>query len=279
MVAVVTLDMFSGRPNPSWELSPAQIIALRDELATEREGSLLKPTTASAKLGYRGFHVESVREELPDHLTVGGGVIELSRHASSLIDPERRLEYFLLESGLQTLGKEFQDSVAQRLARAPMVRSMDVQIMSAPPYNPGRWNTDPVVQKNNNCYNYACDKVRSSFSQPGRGSGRQFSDFVCGDVSAASIRDGLKSVAGATGSPPPNCHYAALVVDPIGPYPDYHWYRFDSNGRWSHKPGQTPATDRDNSNLIILNPETADRGEYVNFCGYFEINITTVRLA
>ena len=53
------------------------------------------------------------------------------------------------------------------------------------------------------------------------------------------------------------------------PHGDYHWYRQDADGMWSHKMGQTPATNRDNSNNLITDPAAANRGAYTNFCGYF----------
>ena len=45
--------------------------------------------------------------------------------------------------------------------------------------------------------------------------------------------------------------------------------RRSAEGFWGHKPGQTAARNYDNSNNIIYNPETANRGGYRNFCGYF----------
>jgi hypothetical protein len=74
----------------------------------------------------------------------------------------------------------------------------------------------------------------------------------------------------------PGCtHIVALVIDPD--YPDYHWYRLDNNGMWSHKPGGTNARNTDASNNPISNPETADRKtvgpdytlDYRIFCGYY----------
>lgn len=47
---------------------------------------------------------------------------------------------------------------------------------------------------------------------------------------------------------------------------DFHWYRLDNNGRWSHKPGQTGATDLDNSDRPITDPRTADTGVYKFIC-------------
>jgi hypothetical protein len=58
----------------------------------------------------------------------------------------------------------------------------------------------------------------------------------------------------------------ALVIDPGT---DYHWYRKDKNGKWTHKPGGTAATNLDNSGNPITDPETANRGGYTDFCGYF----------
>jgi hypothetical protein len=70
----------------------------------------------------------------------------------------------------------------------------------------------------------------------------------------------------------PGYYPVALVSDPGV---DYHWYRLDSNGRWSHKPGNTDATDVDASGNLITDPKTADRDygryNYSTFCGYFYV--------
>lgn len=55
----------------------------------------------------------------------------------------------------------------------------------------------------------------------------------------------------------------------IWPYHDYHWYRQDSDGLWSHKRGSSEATNLDRSGNIITDPESAARGPYVVFAGYF----------
>ena len=65
---------------------------------------------------------------------------------------------------------------------------------------------------------------------------------------------------------PQRCHKVALVV---APGLDFHWYRLDDNGKWSHKPGNTKATNLDNLGNIIDDPRTADRGPYTQFCGCF----------
>ena len=82
-------------------------------------------------------------------------------------------------------------------------------------------------------------------------------------------------------SPPPGYFPVALFIDPGI---NYHWYRQDSNGLWSHKPSHTAATDLDASGNPISNPETADRDyrstygiNYSIFCGYFYVPARGIR--
>jgi hypothetical protein len=65
----------------------------------------------------------------------------------------------------------------------------------------------------------------------------------------------------------------ALVIDPGW---DYHWYRHQRGGFWGHKPGGTAARNLDNSNVLIVNPETCNRGGYTDFCGYFYAGLSVV---
>ncbi len=66
----------------------------------------------------------------------------------------------------------------------------------------------------------------------------------------------------------------ALAVDPEE---DYHFWRQDSNGRWSGKPGSLEVTDKDASGRWIHDPSLSDRdftddnGElnYTEFCSFF----------
>lgn len=52
---------------------------------------------------------------------------------------------------------------------------------------------------------------------------------------------------------------------------DYHWYRQDADGYWSHKQGTTAVKRTDDSGMLITDPETCDRGSYTNFVGYFAV--------
>lgn len=136
-----------------------------------------------------------------------------------------------------------------------------------PAYNPTAWNDANGIQHHNNCYNYACNHATGTFAQPGRGTGAMYASLSCDDVSAGAASDGLAPIDCDTGCGCKDCcHQVALVVAPDW---DFHWYRKDRDGKWSHKPGSTQATNLDQSGNIITDPRTADRGRYTHFCGCF----------
>lgn len=163
-------------------------------------------------------------------------------------------------------------------------------------YEPHRWNdlsagefctcdlqTETRVQCRNNCYNYACDIQNNTFARPGSGGNAPFPSpynpitgtggYSCNDLTAAASADGLVPVRQDQGCPQ-CCFKVALVLrlyDPSNPESgiDFHWYRHDNNGTWSHKIGKTSATNQDASGNMIDDPEQADRGGYNQFCSYF----------
>ena len=55
---------------------------------------------------------------------------------------------------------------------------------------------------------------------------------------------------------------------------DYHWYRQNTDGTWSHKQGSGPVTNLDGDGInghLITDIKTADRGIYTVLIGYFEV--------
>jgi len=138
---------------------------------------------------------------------------------------------------------------------------------SIPPYQPEYWNNNWQILFSNNCYNYGNNKRTDTYAQPGRASGifLSWEDMNCEAVKNAALADGLVLLP-ASGVCPDTEDKVALVIAPEW---DYHWYRQGHDGMWSHKPGGTPATQLDNSGKLITTPETADRGWYTDFCGYF----------
>jgi hypothetical protein len=138
---------------------------------------------------------------------------------------------------------------------------------STPAYMPAYWN-DGAIRPYNNCYNYANNRRTDRFSQPGWAHGYSGYDITVAQLRAAAIADGLEPTDSSSVSPVGKTK-VALVVGTVGGSPDYHWYRKDINGLWTHKPGGTSATNLDNSGVAITNPETANRGGYIHFGGYF----------
>jgi hypothetical protein len=147
----------------------------------------------------------------------------------------------------------------------------------------------------NNCYSYAVNDLyghpEATKPQPGEASyAPYYSDFDSGieflddgwvhyyrygystgadltkdRVSAAAVSDGLVP-AGPYDTCEVGGHKVALFVDPGR---DYHWYRQDRGGLWSHKPGWSKPTNRDADNALIVNPLNANTGNYTDFGGFY----------
>jgi hypothetical protein len=138
-----------------------------------------------------------------------------------------------------------------------------------PRFEPERWNDSGEVQSTNNCYNYACDVRNGTYAQPGRASGIGWVSVDCHSLRGAAIADGLQKIDCDDPCPYSDCHRVALVIADLPGFEDFHWYRQDSDGFWSHKPGASPATNRDSSGELIRDPRTADTRPYTVFCGCF----------
>jgi hypothetical protein len=143
-----------------------------------------------------------------------------------------------------------------------------------PVYTPAFWNDGGTVQFNNNCYNYGNNKRTDTFAQPGEASGIILTQaqMQCNPVKNAAIADGLIPLPASGQCPKDSLGEECKVALVVDPGTDYHWYRRDQNGMWTHKPGGGRATNLDNSLNPISNPETANRCGgwlcYTDFCGY-----------
>lgn len=267
MSVIVTLHVFSGRPDPAWELTEDQAQELADRIGLISKTTLLKPPGIVGGLGYRGFTISSVREKnFEREMYIHAGIVDFARFNSNLSSDSVDLEQWLVSTAGKSIETEVEQYVSQELSRGSVVLPKG-GALTVPPYNPGKWNYDPIIQKNN-CYNYANDKITNTFAQPGRGSGQSWSQLLACDtnVSPAAQRDGQLPVSRPPSSTPAEGHFIALV---LGVAYDYHWYRLDSNAMWSHKPGQTQARNTDNSGRPISDPRNCDRGPYDIFCGFF----------
>lgn len=165
---------------------------------------------------------------------------------------------------------------------------------SEPTYDPDRYNADPAVYKSHNCYSYGMNVIdpvlvakcrqtascRKNFHQPGALNGDRYA------LDAASRRS-CPVVEKLQQSDVPDIEKVgfydrcsagkskiALVVDPGE---DYHYYRQDDDGMWSHKDGSNKVKRFDALKRPIFNPAFASRDyrwqnsdlNYENFCGFY----------
>jgi hypothetical protein len=277
MATLVTLDVFSGRPNPTFQLTPEQEHQLSERLHAMTAFTTARPSGVNGGLGYRGFHIAENVESLGGaaRMVVHEGIVDRGLGLGNYVaDPD--LEQWLLSLAEPATGGEVREHVAAQI-KAGTAAAFTSELHTtatacphchaadAPVYNPGIWNT-PAVQPRNNCYNYANNQITNTFAQPGRASGHPTSNMSCGAVQPAAQHDGLHAVANFSGTlAAGHGWYVALV---IWPGHDYHWYRQDKVGCWSHKPGQTAARNVDNAGHAITDPRTCNRGPYTNFCTY-----------
>lgn len=144
------------------------------------------------------------------------------------------------------------------LAAAACVLFLALPAYTTAPNDLHRWNTEDM-QDCNNCYNYATNHPSGNLAQPGWASGIMNSTpYTCGGVIAGAEGDGL-TFAGHTLDEArsrcgPDCCLVALVNSGF----DYHWYREDANGTWSHKQGSLPARNTDAMGNPITDPAMAN---------------------
>ena len=280
----ITLDVFSGRTNPTVELDDHDAAEVLERLAPGRRLEPGEPDLPpEPTLGYRGLVVEQTGErtsELPDVVRVVGA--DLFGRGLAHRARDESIEEFLVGPDGPLRRAEIDSDLLERLPieieRFAEIRKFwpiefipipfwPPSCRCAPLYEPTWWNV-PSRQPFNNCYNYATNYRTDTFAQPGRAAGAMYASLTCGSVLPAAVADKVVDAPGADNGCPTNGHLVALVIAPGW---DYHWYRKGRNGWWSHKPGPTPVTNVDNSGNYIHDPRNANRGPYIDFCTFMVV--------
>jgi len=110
MAIEVVLDVFSGRPNPSWALDSARESEFLSRLKRLQPADEKPPERPI--LGYRGFVVQSsAGSGLAGIVRVYGGMVQ--RDGSAYQDPDRSLERWLLD----TAGANLEGSLVAMLSK------------------------------------------------------------------------------------------------------------------------------------------------------------------
>jgi hypothetical protein len=141
-----------------------------------------------------------------------------------------------------------------------------------------------------NCYSYILNRPDYYWSVPGMGfahaSGQKyidsfkshFKDFSLEDFRKSLIegamRDGLILLKEPTEK---DGYYLVTLFFPKNNQ-DFHWYRKDSDGSWSHKDGWEPARNKDDDGNLTYDPQTAALPLYPVLGGFFLVPWSGVAL-
>lgn len=150
-------------------------------------------------------------------------------------------------------------------------------------YDPNKWNNNENIKRYHNCYAYALNHIaskRNGKPQPGYFSNYPYlsnSDYNCKTFYNRLRKDVPTLYLINFDTPCRKGFYKAFIaLDNKTFDTDYHFYRQDKNGYWSHKPGATNVTNLDASGNLIKNPYKANRkGTHYNYstpCFFFCVN-------
>ncbi len=109
-----------------------------------------------------------------------------------------------------------------------------------------------------------------------------FNSLDSGSINGVNYNFSFESISKSTKCSE-GCYKVALV---IAPNQDYHWYRQNSDGTWSHKPGNGYVIKTDYQSQVIYDPQYCDRrynygGTVINysvFCGFYQVNISNINV-
>ena len=147
------------------------------------------------------------------------------------------------------------------------------------PYEPSIWNSEPV-KSNTNCYSYAFNNQEFEMNPGMHSIGLIPQSYIskitilqCVVADAEQLGFGFSSIY-SDECCPTGSYKVALV---IAPGQDYHWYRQNPDGTWSHKLGNGEMLNTDSSGNIIYDPYDADKYyvtengivHYTVFVGYY----------
>ena len=165
-----------------------------------------------------------------------------------------------------------------------------VAVSGSPIYYWQEYNNLPLSYRNSiNCYAYAMGWVNNPINgkkfnsvipprgaQPGMLVGRSESYYYSGE----QIVELVKADAIAAGMVFEKLSYPDQAI-PKGTWKiaivrstetgDYHFYRQNADGSWSHKQGTSKVKNTDSAGNIIYNPMEAKRGEYDEFIGFYYV--------
>lgn len=287
---IVTLDLFSGRPNPSWQLSEKDNRQLLERVSG-RAVLAAAGDESAAILGFRGFIVAAASDdEIPDTVSsafrVGGPMSAQTIGSESDLTVFSTFEWvevsrFLLNTGRHVLDAGLMTHLEALIqAHAQPTPPADETLWMEPA---GPAPVDEPSQDQSKAQEAVGEVAAAApcviantpynpafWNRPGvqeRNNCYNFSMNWRSDTFAQPGRisghpaTAINCAGIGTAADWDGCHSycagsnknVALVIAPrfAGDGPDYHWYRRQKEGFWAHKPGGGAATNKDNLGRII----------------------------
>ena len=115
----VQADLYSGRPNPEWDLAAddaRQFLDRFNRLTSSRQPSVPAPVG----LGYRGVRASVDSGGTSMQMSIAKAIVQVDAAGTTagrqLDDPDRALERWLVETGRSALGSDVLDALLRDLA-------------------------------------------------------------------------------------------------------------------------------------------------------------------
>jgi len=301
------MNIFSGRPNPTWALPPRKTKELVDRLSAE--GPLVAPHQ-SPTLGFRGFTLDADLEDLavnpivPAHFVVPPPAVrepveppqaKAKRRAAETVAVDEQkvavaqdISQFLLSTAPDHVAIEALEAVDQSIRHG----SIAAEPAEAKARDGRRKEmraeerlVDPPLA-NPACEPFLTPLQEAFWNHPFRRFGNNCYNFASNFASNTMAQPGRHSGRMYTAFECGNVLAAAkadgyrqecdgtlrVVALAIWPRIDFHWWRLHPGGFWAHKIGTSMVMQVDNLGRILgngLTPANCDRGPYSMFCGFF----------
>jgi hypothetical protein len=191
------------------------------------------------------------------------------------------IAWFLCKHRVSQQHHHWHESILRSINDGKQSRTRERCFYALPTFDPEVWNA-PDVQTFNNCHAYAFRDARANRTQkpqPGQKAGLpelEGSEYTCENFLRYLALDHPEFDARFSNDPYASCrcgqHKVFLALDTRPGHEDFHWFRQDRDGTFSHKPGNKPASNLDADGNRILNPLTANRNfgnyNYSTPCGF-----------
>jgi hypothetical protein len=285
---IITLDVFSGKPNPSWQLSEKDTARLLERVS----GGAVLPAASDespAILGFRGFVASAASDDemAPSAFRVGGpmsaqAAVAPDSHLTAFSASEwAEVSRFLLNTGRHVLHADlmtYLEALIQTYAQ-PSPRADETLWREPAPPAPAEPSQDEALAQPEALEEVAvaapCVIANTPYNPgfwntPGVQENNNCYNFGMNWRSDTFAQPGrisghpytaINCAAVGTAADWDGCHTycsgsnknVALVIAPrfLGDGPDFHWYRRQKEGFWAHKPGGGRATNVDNQGRLI----------------------------